>query len=752
MKSCRLLPLLWLPLCCLPSGMPGQSVLVLEECGLSYIDPQDELGNTQPSQDTLVYTAYFEEDTLLRAYYIDINAFGGQQVDRARVFALMPDGSRKQLGGISFGNCIGCIDGFAFVDNDSLLVQNVGDANTMNLWLQSLGQPAYALPANLQTLSGVGRLSGHLPFCAEGLQVEFVVFSNPSSSSTEFSTHIHCPETVRSCVIGKEVDVDCQKDSISLRAVLPPDCFSGDVQLEWSNSNGWSTGNAAPRLALTGNEGMYYLRVEDDCCIYLDSVLVENPDFAQAGADQLICQGAALNLQGGGGLSHFWERPDGSTAEGASFNLPAVQGADSGPYILHAFNEEGCEDTDTLQLVVNVPPDPEILFTEVCLGDTLSLSLGNDSLFNQVNWAGAQGNAIPNGLLYNFQQADIGTYTFAALDSLGCAVMESFDVFGFTPSDIESVIEESCDSTRIWLFPGTYQYVWSTGQQGGALATASGGDFQVTITDDQGCLNIRLYDLPAPDGPAVEVEVEQPPCPNDYGAIRFIPANADQPMIYSVDGGETYSLSPNFGKLLPGVYPLAVQDDLGCIRELSAELISPDTLAVDLDTDYLEVRPNTPVSLSAQVIGNVQRYQWLPKEIDTEGPATNFLARDNMDVRIIVEDERGCIASDGFQLTVVLGEIYVPNAFSPDDNGRNDRFTFYSDNGSGEIIERLRVYDRWGALIYEGEELFLNDGSTGWDGRFGEKLMNTGVYTYHGIVRFGNGVKKSFKGDITLIR
>lgn len=732
--------------------MPGQAVLALDECGVSYIDPQDELGNTQPSQDTLVYTEYFAEDTLLRAYYIDINAFGGQQVDRARVFALMPDGSRKQLGSIAFGNCIGCVDGFALVDNDSLLVQGVGDANTMNLWLQSQGQPPYALPANLQTLSGVGRLSGRLPFCAKGMQAEFVVFSNPTSTSTEFSTHIHCPEPLRSCVVSKEVQVDCQKDSISLRAVLPQECFSGAVQVAWSNSNGWSIAETEAQLALTGNEGMYYLRVEDDCCLYLDSVLVENPDFAEAGADQMICQGAAASLQGNGGVSQFWEYPDGRTADGPSLSLPDVQGADSGAYILHAFNEEGCEDTDTLQLTVNIPPEPEVLFTEVCLGDTLFLRLGNDSLFSQLSWTGAGGNAIPGGILYDFQQADIGVYTLSAQDSLGCVVTETFDVFGFSPAGIESVIEENCDSTRIYLFPDTYQYVWETGQTGSTLATAAGGDFRVSITDEQGCLATHMYTLPAPDGPAVEVEVEQPPCPNDYGAIRFIPADPDQPLIYSIDGGETYALSPSFRKLLPGVYSLVVQDDLGCIRELSAELLSPDTLAVDLDTDHLEVRPNTPVSLSTQVIGNVQRYQWLPKEIDTEGPATSFLARNNMDVRIIVEDERGCYASDGFQLTIVLGDIYVPNAFSPDDNGRNDRFTFYSDNGSGEIIERLQVYGRWGALIYEEEELFLNDESTGWDGRFGDRPMEAGVYAYHGIVRFGNGEKRTFKGDITLVR
>ena len=58
----------------------------------------------------------------------------------------------KELGRISFGNCVDCVDGFALTDNDSpLLVQGVSDVNTMNLWLFCNQVPApHALPANLQ--------------------------------------------------------------------------------------------------------------------------------------------------------------------------------------------------------------------------------------------------------------------------------------------------------------------------------------------------------------------------------------------------------------------------------------------------------------------------------------------------------------------------------------------------------------------------------------------------------------------------
>ncbi len=744
---------LWTLLLFLTLGsLQAQSVWVLEDCAQAYIDPQDEIGNTEPGRDTLRYTTTFETDTLLRAYYIDINAFGGQQADRARVYALMPDGSRKLLGGMAFGNCIDCLEGFALVQGDSILVQGVTDRNIMDLWIQSQGQPPFELTGNLQTLSGVGRLSGTVPFCATGLQVDFVVYSNPSSTSTEFSTYIHCPVPVAPCTISKEVNVDCQQDSISLRALLPAGCFSGPVAVRWSNDRGWSAEGAEARLPLSGNEGMYYLSVSDDCCTYLDSVLIENPDFADAGPDQLVCRGTALSLAGSGGSGHFWEGPQGMAFNDSLLFLPEVQAADDGPYILHAFNEEGCEDTDTLQLTVNIPPDPEISFTEVCLGETLEFQVGNDSVYTQISWLGPDGSPLNGNAVPNFQLSDIGQYTFSARDSLECEVQESVPVSGFEPPEVETVIEDNCDSTRVYLIPDTYQYQWETGETGPNIATATGGNFQLTITDSQGCRSVLQLNVPPPDGPDVELELEQPLCPNDYGAIRFRPANPDEPLIYSIDGGETYSLSPRFDKLLPGVYPLAVQDGLGCIQQSTVTLAAPDTLAVNLNIEELKVRPTTPVTLIAQTIGNVERFQWLPKEIDTERSISSFTAMRDMDVRIIVEDGRGCRASDGFQLSIVLGDIYVPNAFSPNGDGRNDRFVFFSDRGSGEIIEYLRVYDRFGGLLYEDRDIELNDTDRGWDGTSEGRQIDAGLYTYQGVVRFGNGERKLFKGDIMLVR
>jgi len=742
--------IIFLLLCWYP--LQAQSVIELPDCGVSYIDPQEVNDGSMPMQDTLQYLEYFTESNVLRNFYVDINAFGGAQTDRASVYAILPDSSLKHLGTLSFGACGSCVTGFAFLHENQLLVQNVSTQSEMNMWIQSQNQPAFALPGNLQTLAGVGRISGKLPFCAIGWQVRYSVYSNPNTASTAFSTHILCPQVTMACPITKSLEIDCQSDSIFLQATLPQGCFDGQATVLWSNDNGWSSNSPNAALPLDGNLGMYYLTVQDDCCLVRDSLPAANPPFVAAPAAVELCGGEALSLAGTGGMGHFWTFENGTVFNDSVLVFQNIQAADAGIYVLHAFNDTGCEDTDSLSITVNIPPDPEISFSTPCLGDTLRLEVLNSSAFAQLLWQNPQGATLNPPLITDFQANDAGIYTLRATDLNGCEIIKTTEVIGNELPDLSFDIEESCDSVRVYAFPDTYQYQWSTGAEGAIFTTAEGNTYSVTVTDDVGCAVVRQVETPQPDGPDVALEVEQPFCPGDFGSVLLVPADEDRPMIFSADGGATYALSPRFNRLMPGAYTFAVQDILGCIQTFPVTILTPDTMGVSLNLDSLQVRPNTPVSLTATTVGNIVLWQWLPREIDSGTPATDFIAQNSLDVRIVVEDDRGCKASDGFRLEVVLGDTYAPNAFSPNGDGLNDRFTLYSDNGSGEVIESLRIYDRWGGMVFETENIPLNAEAQGWDGVVRGKPVKPGVFAYQAVIRFGNGALREVKGDVVLVR
>jgi len=113
----------------------------------------------------------------------------------------------------------------------------------------------------------------------------------------------------------------------------------------------------------------------------------------------------------------------------------------------------------------------------------------------------------------------------------------------------------------------------------------------------------------------------------------------------------------------------------------------------------------------------------------------------------------GCEASDSLRITVAdARSVFIPNVFSPNSDGQNDYFTVFGSALSIEAVERLAVYDRWGELVFEQNNLLPNNPSVGWDGTFRGKTLVPGVYVYVAQIRFLDGQMVEYAGDITLIR
>ncbi len=88
--------------------------------------------------------------------------------------------------------------------------------------------------------------------------------------------------------------------------------------------------------------------------------------------------------------------------------------------------------------------------------------------------------------------------------------------------------------------------------------------------------------------------------------------------------------------------------------------------------------------------------------------------------------------------------VQVPNAFSPNGDGKNDTFLV---SGTHILEFTLRIYDRWGELLFES-----NDVTRGWDGTFKGEPVPAGVYYYFIDARGTLYQKKRFQGTLTLIR
>ncbi len=96
-------------------------------------------------------------------------------------------------------------------------------------------------------------------------------------------------------------------------------------------------------------------------------------------------------------------------------------------------------------------------------------------------------------------------------------------------------------------------------------------------------------------------------------------------------------------------------------------------------------------------------------------------------------------------------QIFVPTAFSPNDDGFNDILRVYGDVAV-ENIKRFMIFDRVGSLVFAQANFLPGDNSAGWDGKYKGRFAATGVYVYFVEVEFTDGTTEIYKGDVSLIR
>jgi gliding motility-associated-like protein len=114
-----------------------------------------------------------------------------------------------------------------------------------------------------------------------------------------------------------------------------------------------------------------------------------------------------------------------------------------------------------------------------------------------------------------------------------------------------------------------------------------------------------------------------------------------------------------------------------------------------------------------------------------------------------ITDEYGCAASDSINICVTYdcleNTLVIPNFITPNGDGKNDNFRFL--NPENLPIISLRIFDRWGEMLFEstGQEAY-------WDGTFKGKPCSPGTYVY--TIEAGCNVKGNItkSGNVAIIK
>ena len=122
----------------------------------------------------------------------------------------------------------------------------------------------------------------------------------------------------------------------------------------------------------------------------------------------------------------------------------------------------------------------------------------------------------------------------------------------------------------------------------------------------------------------------------------------------------------------------------------------------------------------------------------------------NQDIYVKIEDIYGCSLTRKIRIVVNdQNVIFFPNAVSFNDDGLNDIFFPVSKNPLS--INYLRIYNRWGELLFENKKFSSNDKEAGWNGYYRNKMVNPGVYIYT-IEYIQNDIVKRISSDFTVLK
>ncbi|WEK37624.1 MAG: PKD domain-containing protein [Candidatus Pseudobacter hemicellulosilyticus] len=217
--------------------------------------------------------------------------------------------------------------------------------------------------------------------------------------------------------------------------------------------------------------------------------------------------------------------------------------------------------------------------------------------------------------------------------------------------------------------------------------------------------------------------------------------------------GNTDRVSASYGSTGQYTVQLEATNLLGCKDNTSKQItVAPQPVINILNNPTIALGSsiNLPVTYGPDIV----RYTWTPvTDLNCTDCATPLASpRKTITYQVAVEDQNGCTNSSEVTVSVVCNEenYFVPNSFSPNGDGRND--VFYPRGKSISRISSMRIFTRWGEMVYEKRNFNSNDATAGWDGTFKGKPANADVYIY--IVEFicNNSAIIPVKGDLMLMR
>ena len=534
----------------------------------------------------------------------------------------------------------------------------------------------------------------------------------------------------------------------------------------WSSSDGVYYGSGMinednANVEEGGNlpAGIYSVTLTDAFSADTIAIEVVEPDVLEielVGLQDLtcyeVCEGQIeVNITGGtGGYSIEWT--NGSNTEMIS-NLCA------GTYALVVTDDNGCTADASFDVEQPLP------FIAIPVVEDVSCFEGMDGAISF-----EFENGTPQSFSWNtgddaptLQNLSQGFYDVTITDTNGCEAYADAEVTAPNAPlqvTLDIINEVSCfgmaDAVLQANVSGPAQaidYQWSSGGDAVQEGELPAGNYAITVTNEKGCEAIAETVLTQPDALVMELTPKDITCldPIDGGSIRVDTIYGGRPPYeLMVDDLVVVSASTING-LEEGTYSANLVDASGCKVEQQVTVLGPPELSVTLGRDTI-IHLGDEIALWALSNSEDVNYTWSPYDSIVGDMMIDQPIVSTLYSVVAYDTITKCTAKDEVFIMVNKSrDIFLPNAFSPNGDGKNDRFYPFGGK-SVEAVVSFRIFSRNGMLVFEQSGFLPNNPDNGWDGRFNGQPLNAGVYVYQVEFTFKDGLTEIFQGDVTLLR
>lgn len=437
---------------------------------------------------------------------------------------------------------------------------------------------------------------------------------------------------------------------------------------------------------------------------------------------------------------------------------PLIQSIAPGDYTLTVRDVSGCETSATFTMNP-APPTPSIpIFTIVqptCTNVTGQLTI-TGPLGADISYS-IDGTTFQPGTV--FSNISPGNYTVTVRNDNGCTNTASF-IIDAVPSQpvapaVTSPVDYCLGETASPLTAVGTNLLWystSTGGTGNVSApvpnTATAGATSYFVSQSVGgcespraeiVVNVNAFSLP-------EISGNNSICSAGNSTTTLTNAFSGGSWSSSNMSVATVDAQGLVTGITPGTTTITYSASSGsCTASVTLEVTVTSF-------DLALTGPASPVS--SGTIVNLQTSSAVPYTISSWAPVDLFINQtltsqsvalnQTTNISVVGSDAAGCTDTARLTVTVIPADedVYIPGAFTPNNDGLNDLFVAY---GNAIRTFEISVFNQWGELIYRGTD-------QGWNGRHKGKLQPSGVYVYVIKATMLSGKVIDRKGAINLVR